>query len=169
MLFRRHGRTPDDDPAVAIRAAIRAITSARDTAARNAAAALVNQSHVGRALALQRADLVRSLSEVDGAVTAAQRVAAGALVTDGPVAAAPYEQHVAGLHAQRDVLAQVLSQIDNLTDVSGEQIARARELLISSRRDLDAALHEQLRLLVAVERLDRARAVEAARRRARGG
>lgn len=169
MPFRRHDRTSDDDPSVAIRAAVRAITAARDTATRNAATALVNQSHVGRALALQRAELVRSLADVDAAVAAAQRVADDVRSTDGPSAAALYEQHVAGLHTQRDVLAVALQQVDGLTDAADVQVARARELLLSSRHDLDSALHEQLRLLIAVERLERARAVAAARRRQADG
>ncbi|MBE7187140.1 hypothetical protein [Jatrophihabitans endophyticus] len=163
MPFRRRDR-PDGDPAAAIRSAITSITTARDTATRNAAAALVNQGQVGRALALQRAELTRSLADVDAAVAAAQRVADDARTTDGAAAAAPYEQHVEGLHTQRDVLALALEQIDGLSDAAGAQVARARDLLVTSRRDLDAALHEQLRLLIAVERLERARAVEAARR-----
>lgn len=152
---------------MAIRAAITAITSARDTAARNAATALVNQRHVGRALALQRAELVRSLADVDTAVVAAQRVAADARSSDGAEAAAPYEQHVAGLLTQREVLGLALEQIDGLTGVTDEHVARARQLLVDSRRDLDAALHEQLRLLIAVERLDRAREIASARERRR--
>lgn len=167
--FGRNDLEDDPDPTAAIRASIQTITTARDAASRNAAAALVNQAQVGRALTLQRGELVRSLADVDEAVAAAQGVADDARTTDGAAAAAPYEQHVAGLRTQRDVLAIALEQVDGLSSVSGEHVERARELLGSSRRDLDAALHEQLRLLVAVERLDRARAVAAARRTGRRG
>lgn len=170
MSLRRHRDRPgDDDPAAAIRGAIHALTAARDTARRNAAAALVNQTHVARALALQRAELVRSLADVDSAVSAAHRVADDACATDGPEAAAPYQQHVAGLRTQRDVLAVALEQIDGLSEVSDEHVSQARRLLVTSRHDLDAALHEQLRLLVALERLDRARAIAAARARRGAG
>lgn len=165
MRLRRRSDRADDDPGVAIRRAISAITAARETATRNAAAALVNQAQIGRALAVQRADLSQAMTDVDTAVAAAQRVAADARETDGAEAAAPYELHVSGLRSQRDVLGAAVEQVDQLRDVSGEHVERARQLLTSSRRELDAALREQLRLLIAVERLDRARLIAAARAR----
>lgn len=160
----RSGSSGDDDPGAAVRRAITAITAARETATRNAAAALVNQAQAGRAISLQRAELARAVADVDTAVAAAERVAADALETDGPEAAAPYQLHVSGLQSQRDVLGAALRQVDQLRDASGEQVGRARELLVRSRAELDAALREQLRLLIAIERLERARLIAAARR-----
>lgn len=165
-MFRR--RHPDDDPAAAIRASIAAITSARESATRNAAGALVNEAQVRQALGRQRDELIRSVAEVETAIAAAQRIATDALTNDGADAAAPYELQVNGLQTQRDVLALALEQIDGLSEVSGEHVEQGRRLLVRGRHDLDAALREQLVLLAAVERLDRARLVAAARLRRSG-
>lgn len=159
-------RDAQDGPARAIRQAIVTITSARETALRNAATALVNQAQVRHALAVQQAGLSAARAEVDAAIAAAQRVAESVRRDDGEEAAAPYLRHVEGLRSQLQVIDLATAQLGELSEVSGEHVSRARSVLDTSRRSLDAALREQLRLLVAVERLDRARAVAAVRAQA---
>ncbi len=156
---------PEDDPAAAVRRVIVRLTEQREAAMRGAAGAIVNQSHVNRALLEQRARLELARTDVQISVDAAQQVADVALARDGAVAANPYLVHVDGLRRQAEVLDVAADQITGMQSTSDGQTQRARQLLREATATLDGAVREQLRLLIAIERLERQRAILAARSR----
>jgi hypothetical protein len=142
------------------------IAAQREAATYSAATAIVNTGQVQQALALQRAQLETARSELAGAVELARRVADDVLAQDGAVAAIAYQLNVEGLQSQDSVLEAAVRQIDGLTEATAGQVDTARTLLRSATRSLDEALREQLRLLIAVERLEYQRVVLEARARA---
>ena len=82
---------------------------------------------------------------------------------DSPADAALYELTGAGLQRQREALAATAAELEHVDAATSDQIARARELVRASLRSLDETLREELKLLVALERVQRDRAVAAAR------
>ena len=167
MAWLRHD--PDDEPAEPsadrIRAAIVELADRRDDAAAAASTALLGQVEVQHALHDQHRRLRVALEQLDDAVTLASRVAADIAREDGEPAALPYRGNVEGLQVQRDVIVSAIGQLEDLRDVSQSHVGAAREVLARSRAVFDEALREQLRLLVALERLDRTRVLLAARAR----
>ena len=165
MAWLRH--EPDDAPvepgAERIRAVILDLAERRDEAAAAASKALVGQVEVQHALRDQHRRLQLAVAQLDQALALARRVAEDTARDDGEPAALPYRGHVEGLQVQRDVVVGALAQLDELQDVSQAHVGAAREVLTRSRAVFDEALHEQLRLLVALERLERTRALLAAR------
>lgn len=169
--------SPEGESSAAIRRAIIRLAEQREQAAADAGRAVVTQAELIRAVRDQRAYLSRVVGEIDAAIALASDAAArarseavsasldGADVERlGDAAAAPYAQTGAALRRQRDVVSATAAQLERLDAVSAEQIARTRELLRESVRSLDDAIREQLRLLVELERIERARLVAAARR-----
>lgn len=177
----RDARSPgtasaDGGSTAAIRRAIIRLTEQREQAVADAGRALVTHAELSQAVRNQHAYLARVTREIDAALDlaahAAERartdaVAAAAGDADaerlGTAAAAPYERTCAALRRQGDVVAATAVQLESLDAISAEQIARTRELLRESVRSLDGAIREQLRLLVELERIERARLVAAAR------
>lgn len=162
---RLFGRPAEFDPLDRIRQTIAWIDGQRRAATANAGAALVSQAQVEHALREQLIVLSRARVEISDALSAANRAATDALAEQGAVAAAPYEQTGAGLRSALDVVAASTAQLNALHEVSRTNIGQAREVLIGARRSLDAALREQLALLLALERTQRQRLVQQSRRR----
>lgn len=183
---RSTGPAPADaESTAAIRRAIIRLTEQREQAAADAGRALVTQAEVTQSVRNQRAYLARVVREIDAALALAADAAARArseaasaaprgadterLADDADAerladaAAAPYEHTGAALRRQREVVTGTAAQLEHLDAISAEQIARTRELLRESVRSLDAAIREQLRLLVEFERIERKRIVAAAR------
>ena len=165
MAWFRH--EPDDPSAeqVAdrIRGAIVDLIARRDEAATAASAALLGQVEVQAALRDQHHRLQLATVQLDHALTLARRVADETARVDGELEAMPFRTNVDGLQVQRDVITAALGQLDALQDASRSHVGAAREVLACSRATFDEALREQLRLLVGLERLERARVVLAAR------
>ncbi|WP_375485494.1 hypothetical protein [uncultured Jatrophihabitans sp.] len=160
--FRRDEPSPDLT-ADRIRGAIVDLVERRDEAATAASSALLGQAEVQQAIREQHRRLVRARAQLDEALVLARRVAEETARDDGEVEAIPFRSNVDGLQVQRDVVGSALDQLDDLQDVSSSHVGAAREVLVRSRATFDLALREQLRLLVALERLERSRTLLAAR------
>ncbi|WP_375503319.1 hypothetical protein [uncultured Jatrophihabitans sp.] len=160
-------REPDDasagQTADRIRAAIVDLTERRDEAATATSAALLGQVEVQHALRDQHRRLQLALTQLDHALTLARRVAEDTARDEGELAALPFRGNVEGLGVQRDVVVAAIAQLDQLQDASRSHVGAARDVLGRSRAAFDLALREQLRLLVALERLERSRVLFAAR------
>ncbi len=168
-LRRRADDPPVEQAVDRIRAAIVELTERRDEAAYAATAALLGQAEVQHALHEQQRRLRLALVQLDHALTLARRVADDVARDDGAVAALAYYANVDGLQVQRDVVVASVEQLEQIQNVSRSHVGAAREVLVRSRAVFDAALHEQLRLLVTLEQLERARLLLVARSTRRRG
>jgi len=171
----------DADPTGPIRASIRRITAQRDQARAAAGRALVTSEQVQAALREQAGRLRAAAEEIAEAVRTADRAAAGARADaaadargaglpedriDAAAAAAglPFERTRAGLQAQADVIEQALGQLAEMTGTVVQQVADGRALVAASLQSMDAALRAQVALLVELERAERQRLIERAKR-----
>jgi hypothetical protein len=135
------------------RRAIARIAEDRQATERDFGAVVLNAAELGRVLQEQRVRLDRTLAEIDRARDLAGRAARRA-GTDGAEVAA-YEETVAGLQRQAEVVGSARAQLAEADGMSRQNVVRAHALLRANRARLDASLREQLDLLARLERLDR--------------
>jgi hypothetical protein len=140
------------------RRAIARIAEQREAAERRFGALVVDEANVLHALRVQRVCLETSVAEIAraGALAAQAGDAARANGDD----ATPYEQTVAGLQRQADVVAATQTQLADAEHACRDNVSRARALLRDNQARLDASLREQLQLLAALERIERDRSVD---------
>lgn len=176
------GRPPPEEalgPA-AIRDAIRRIVAQRDRVRTEARRALVSYEQVRHAVAAQRLHLQTARTEIDTAiaraVAAATQARADALAAArsadlddaraeaaADAAAAPFEQATGGLQHQRDAIDQAAAQLEAAAAEAAGEITQGRALIAAGAASLDAALREEVALLVRLERAERARVIARAR------
>jgi len=144
------------------RRAIALIADQRAAAERQFGALVVNEANVVQALRAQRTCLESSRDEIERARALAAQAGEAAHADGGD--ATPYEQTVAGLQRQADVVAATRAQLEDAEHACRDNVSRARALLRDNQSRLDASLREQLQLLAALERLERDRGVDQLRR-----
>lgn len=177
----RHRDPADPDAATAaIRQAIRRIAEQRERVRAEAGRALVSYEQVRHAVTTQRAHLRAAREEIDdaiaGAVAAGDRAGSEAFAAarrDGldeeqaqasaRAAAAPYEHASTGLRRQRDAIDQAAEQLAAAARAAAGEISQGRALIGASAASLDAALRDEVALLVRLERAERARVIARAR------
>jgi hypothetical protein len=164
---------------VAIRESIRRTVERREAARLAAGRMLADEAQVGAAVRDQRERLAAADRDIDAAIAAADGAAdaaaeearrdaggqSGGAGADAFAAAAahPYRQTADALRGQKQVLAAATAQLDRIAETSGGRIAQSRTLMQANLAVLDTALREQLKLLLAVERAERARMIARAR------
>lgn len=156
------------DPRAEILTAIRTLRDQQLELNRRAGTAFVSMAQVARAVKEQRIALDTAVAQIDIATAAAQRAADSARADGGAAAAAPYEQTVAGLRSQREVVTASGEQLAGLRAGATDNIENAQEMLHRHRLELGLALREQVRLLQRLDELERHRLAAAAIARRQG-
>lgn len=139
----------------------------RRAAVTNAGAALANQTQIEYECRRQLDDLRRAREEISTslalALAAAQRVAAqkSTPAADDPTA---YLATAAGLRLALDAIESASTQMTEALKRAYGNIEGSRRALLRVREDLDAALREQIRQLGEVERRQRRKVLDDARR-----
>ena len=151
------------DPRAEILTAIRTLRDQQTELNRRAGTAFVSMAQVAQTVREQRVALDAALAQIDVAIAAAGRAADGARADGGDAAAAPYEQTVAGLRSQREVVTASAQQLAGLREGAADNIERAQEMLRRHRLELGLALREQVRLLQRLDELERRRLAAAHR------
>jgi chromosome segregation ATPase len=145
-----------------VRHAIARIAEQREASERRFGVLVVDEARLLDALRAQRSHLDSTRDEIERARDLAAK-AADAARAEG-TDATPYEQTVAGLARQADVVAASRTQLADAEQACEGNVSQARALLQDNQARLDASLREQLHLLAALERLDGDRGVDQARK-----
>jgi hypothetical protein len=157
LFDRLAGRAAPSDPRTVILHVIRQLREQQRDLDRRAGVAYAGTARVEREVQSQQRFLRTALADVETAVAAARQAAETARAEGAD--ATPYEQTVAGLRAQGEVLAASGEQLAGLRGGAHQNAERTGELLAGNRHRIARALREQLSLLQRLDELERRRTI----------